>query len=312
MKKILLSLGLLLGISAISFSEIKEKKEIKIGITQIIEHPALDAARAGVERALKEKAGDRDIKIEYQSAQGDFGTAQLIAKSFVSAKKDLIVAISTPSAQAVLNATKEVPIVFTAVTDNVSAGLKGDNITGTLDASPLQEQIKLAKDLFPKAKNIGFLYNPSEQNSLVILKEFKEIAQKNNLIVIEKGVNTVNDINLALNSLLNQIDILYLPTDNLVSSATSLVNKKALEKKIPTIASEEELVKKGALTTQSIDYEKLGYQTGERIVEILNGKNPKDIEVEGLKENKLVVNEKTAKELGISLEHQALKGAIKY
>ncbi len=307
MKKLLLAL--FLGLSIFS---VAAEKEIKIGITQIVEHPALDATRAGIERALKEKAGDKNIKIEYQSAQGDFGTAQLIAKSFVSAKKDMIVAISTPSAQAALNATKDIPIVFTAVTDNISAGLKGDNITGTLDASPLKEQVKLLKDLFPKAKKVGFIYNPSEQNSLVILKEFKTIAEANNLTVVEKGVNTVNDINLALNSLLSEIDVLYLPTDNLVSSAISLVNKKALQKKIPTIASEEELVKKGSLTTQSIDYEKLGYQTGERIVEILNGKNPKDIKVEGLKENKLVVNEKTAKELGVSLDNPALKGAIKY
>lgn len=309
MKKLLSILTLIAGLSTITMGA---EKEIKLGITQIVEHPALDAARAGIERALKEKAPDKNIKIEYQSAQGDFGTAQLIAKSFVAAKKDLIVAISTPSAQAALNATKNIPIVFTAVTDNISAGLTGDNITGTLDASPLKEQIKLTKDLFPKAKKIGFLYNPSEQNSLVILKEFKEIAEKNGMIVVEKGVNTVNDINLALNSLLDQIDVLYLPTDNLVSSATTLVNKKATQKNVPTIASEEELVKKGALTTQSIDYEKLGFQTGERIIDILNGKNPKDIEVEGLKENKLVVNEKTAEKLGVSLDSPALKGAIKY
>lgn len=307
MKKFLLFMVMLLSLTTNLIGE-----EIKIGITQIVEHPALDAARNGIEKALKEKARDKNIKIEYQSAQGDFGTAQLIAKSFVAGKKDMIVAISTPSAQAALNATKDIPIVYTAVTDNISAGLKGKNITGTLDTSPLKEQIKLLKDLFPKAKNVGFLYNPGEQNSLVILERFKEIAELNDLVVIEKGVNTINDINLALNSLLNQIDVLYLPTDNLVSSSISLVNKRALQKKIPTIASEEELVKKGSLATLSIDYEKLGYQTGERIVEILNGKKVSDIEVEGLKENKLVVNEKTAKELGISLDNSALIGAIKY
>ncbi|WP_022819099.1 ABC transporter substrate-binding protein [Fusobacterium russii] len=307
MKKLLLIMTLLFSLTSNLIG-----KEIKIGITQIVEHPALDAARKGIERALKEKAADKNIKIEYQSAQGDFGTAQLIAKSFVAAKKDMIVAISTPSAQAALNATKDIPIVYTAVTDNISAGLKGENITGTLDMSPLEEQIKLLQALFPKAKKVGFLYNPSEQNSLVILEKFKKIAESNSLVVVEKGVNTVNDINLALNSLLSQIDVLYLPTDNLVSSSISLVNKRALEKKVPTIASEEELVKKGSLATLSIDYEKLGYQTGERIVEILNGKKAKDIKVENLKENKLVVNEKTAKELGVSLEQPALKEAIKY
>ncbi|MBQ3437766.1 MAG: ABC transporter substrate-binding protein, partial [Fusobacterium sp.] len=149
MKKLLTTIALTLGISTMVMAE------IKIGITQIIEHPSLDAARIGVERALKEKAGDRDIKIEYQSAQGDFGTAQLIAKSYVSTKKDLIVAISTPSAQAALNATKEIPIVYTAVTDGNSAGLKGENITGTSDMSPLDKQITLITDILPNAKKVG-------------------------------------------------------------------------------------------------------------------------------------------------------------
>ncbi|MDO4691154.1 MAG: ABC transporter substrate-binding protein [Fusobacterium sp.] len=307
MKKLVLSLLFCLTTLALS-NEVK----VKIGITQIVEHPALDAAREGIQRAFKEKAGDKNIEVDYQSAQGDFGTAQLIAKNFVSSKKDLIVAISTPSAQAALNTTKTIPIVFTAVTDHISAGLKGNNITGTLDASPLKEQVELIKVLFPKAKKIGFIYNPSEQNSLVILKKFQEILEENNLTIVEKGVNSINDINLALNSLFKQIDVLYLPTDNLVSSAISLVNKKALDQKIPTIASEEELVKKGSLVSQSIDYEKLGYQTGERIIEILNGREIKDIKVEGLKENKLVVNKKTAEKLGISLEKTILKDAIKY
>ena len=126
MKKLLTVLGLMLGLTTLS---VAAEKEIKVGITQIVEHPSLDAARKGVEKALKEKGKGKNIKIEYQSAQGDFGTAQLIAKSYASSKKDVIVAISTPSAQAALNATKTIPIVYTAVTDGASAGLKGNNIT---------------------------------------------------------------------------------------------------------------------------------------------------------------------------------------
>ena len=221
MKKILTILGLCLGLTTIAIAEEKEK-EIKIGITQIVEHPSLDAARKGIEKALKDKASNKKIKIDYQTAQGDFGTAQLITKSFVSSKKDIIVAISTPSAQAALNATKNIPIVYTAVTDGASAGLKGANITGTSDMSPLDKEISLIKDMLPKAKKVGFIYNTSEQNSVILLKKFKNLAKSKNLVVVEKGVSSVNDINLALDTLLNQIDVLFIPTDNLVYSSASL------------------------------------------------------------------------------------------
>ena len=307
MRKLLSIVGLMLGLTTLSMAT---EKEIKVGITQIVEHPSLDAARKGVEKALKEKG--KNIKIEYQSAQGDFGTAQLIAKSYASSKKDVIVAISTPSAQAALNATKTIPIVYTAVTDGASAGLKGNNITGTSDMSPLDKQAELIKNLLPKAKKVGFIYNPSEQNSILLLEKFKGIAKAKGLTVVEKGVSSVNDINLAIDSLLSQIDVLYIPTDNLVYSSASLVIQKANRKNIPVIASTKDIVEKGALATESIDYEKLGYQTGERVIDILNGKNPKDIPVETLKQTTLVINQKIAKKYNISLDNPKLKNAVKY
>ncbi|RXZ26413.1 ABC transporter substrate-binding protein [Fusobacterium necrophorum] len=307
MKKMILWITLLLGISVICMAE----KEIQIGITQIIEHPSLDAARKGLEKALQKNLGKK-VKIEYQSAQGDFGTAQLIAKSYVNSKKDVIVAISTPSAQAALNATKQIPIVYTAVTDPKIAGLSGKNITGTADMSPLEEQLNLLKNLLPKAKKVGFLYNPSEQNSVSLLKQFTILAKERQLQVIEKGVNTVNDMNLALNSLLGQVDVLYIPTDNLVTSSESLLIQQANRKNVPVIASVESSVKKGALATVSIDYEKLGYQTGERILEILKGKSPNQIQVEGLRETTLVINERIAKKYGISVKQEVFKGAVLY
>ncbi|KDE64843.1 ABC transporter substrate-binding protein [Fusobacterium necrophorum] len=307
MKKMILWIALLLGISVTCMAE----KEIQIGITQIIEHPSLDAARKGLEKALQKNLGKK-VKIEYQSAQGDFGTAQLIAKSYVNSKKDVIVAISTPSAQAALNATKQIPIVYTAVTDPKIAGLSGKNITGTTDMSPLEEQLNLLKNLLPKAKKVGFLYNPSEQNSVSLLKQFTILAKERQLQVIEKGVNTVNDMNLALNSLLGQVDVLYIPTDNLVTSSESLLIQRANRKNVPVIASVESSVKKGALATVSIDYEKLGYQTGERILEILKGKSPNQIQVEGLRETTLVINERIAKKYGISVKQEVFKGAVLY
>ena len=307
MRKLLTIVGLMLGLTTLS---VATEKEIKVGITQIVEHPSLDAARKGVEKALKEKG--KNIKIEYQSAQGDFGTAQLIAKSYASSKKDVIVAISTPSAQAALNATKTIQIVYTAVTDGASAGLKGNNITGTSDMSPLDKQAELIKNLLPKAKKVGFIYNPSEQNSILLLEKFKGIAKAKGLTVVEKGASSVNDINLSIDSLLSQIDVLYIPTDNLVYSSASLVIQKANRKNIPVIASTKDIVEKGALATESIDYEKLGYQTGERVIDILNGKNPKDIPVETLKQTTLVINQKIAKKYNISLDNPKLKNAVKY
>ncbi len=307
MKKMILWITLLLGISVTCMAE----KEIQIGITQIIEHPSLDAARKGLEKALQKNLGKK-VKIEYQSAQGDFGTAQLIAKSYVNSKKDVIVAISTPSAQAALNATKQIPIVYTAVTDPKIAGLSGKNITGTTDMSPLEEQLNLLKNLLPKAKKVGFLYNPSEQNSVSLLKQFAILAKERQLQVIEKGVNTVNDMNLALNSLLGQVDVLYIPTDNLVTSSESLLIQQANRKNVPVIASVESSVKKGALATVSINYEKLGHQTGERILEILKGKSPNQIQVEGLRETTLVINERIAKKYGISVKQEVFKGAVLY
>lgn len=307
MKKIILGMTLFLGVSITCMAE----KEIQIGITQIVEHPSLDAARKGLEKVLQKNLGEK-VEIEYQSAQGDFGTAQLIAKSYVNSKKDVIVAISTPSAQAALNATKQIPIVYTAVTDPKAAGLSGKNITGTTDMSPLEEQLNLLKYLLPKAKKIGFLYNPSEQNSISLLRQFTTLAKERQLQVIEKGVNTVNDMNLALNSLLRQVDVLYIPTDNLVTSSETLLIQQANRKSIPVIASVESSVKKGALATVSIDYEKLGYQTGERILEILKGKSPNQIKVEGLRQTTLVINERIAKKYGISVKQEVLKEAVLY
>ena len=298
MRKLLTIVGLMLGLTTLS---VATEKEIKVGITQIVEHPSLDAARKGVEKALKEKGKGKNIKIEYQSAQGDFGTAQLIAKSYASSKKDVIIAISTPSAQAALNATKTIPIVYTAVTDGASAGLKENNITGTSDMSPLDKQAELIKTLLPNAKKVG----------LLLLEKFKGIAKTKGLTVVEKGVSSVNDINLAIDSLLSQIDVLYIPTDNLVYSSASLVIQKANKKNVPVIASTNDIVEKGALATESIDYEKLGYQTGERVIDILNGKNPKDIPVETLKQTTLVVNQKIAKKYNISLDNPKLKNAVK-
>lgn len=307
MKK--LAMALLLLSTMVMGKEIKEPKNIEIGVTQIMEHPALDSARVGFEKALKDN-GYGDVKIDYQNAQGDFGTAQMIANSFAQGKKDLIYAISTPSAQAAYNVTKEIPILITAVTDVKAAGLVGDNITGTSDATSIYKQLETITKILPKAKKVGIIYNTSEQNSQVQVASAKEESKKLGLEIIETGVTNVNDMAMGLDSLLDKVDVLYTPTDNLVVSATPLVLDKANRKNVPVVGCIEDQVAQGALITDTIDYEKLGYQTGEMAIRVLKGEEPKNMPVETLKNTQLIVNKKTAEKYGIDLG--ALEGAKLY
>jgi putative ABC transport system substrate-binding protein len=287
----------------------KERGKIKIGITQIIEHPALDAAKEGFLEALKANGYEERMDVDVQNAQGDFGTAQNIANLFVQDKKDIILAISTPSSQAVFNATKEIPILITAVTDPVSAGLVGDNITGTSDAAPVDKQMEIIKKLLPNAKKVGIIYNTSEQNSQVLVQMAKEEAKKHDLVVVEAGITSINEMTPALDSLLPKVDVLYTPTDNLVVSATPLVVKKANDMDVPVVGCIKEQVEQGALVTETIDYYRLGYQTGEMAIKVLNGEKPSSIPVETLKDTRLIINKKAAEKYGIDLNSKVLKEA---
>ncbi|GAA0121895.1 MULTISPECIES: ABC transporter substrate-binding protein [Clostridium] len=283
-------------------------KDIKtVGITQIVEHPSLDKAREGFIRALDDngyKDGE-NIKIDYQNAQNDMPTTQTIANKFISDKKDLIYAISTPSAQSTYNATKDIPILITAVTDPIAAGLvksmdkPSGNVSGTSDYISIDKNLELIKMFIPSAKTIGVLYNTSEVNSKVQVDTLKEYASKNNYKVIEKGVSTINEINQAMSSLVGDIDVLYIPTDNLIVSAMPIVSKTAINNKIPVISSEESSVKVGALACQGIDYEKLGYKTGELAVKVLNGEEISNIPIATLDETEIIVNEDTLKALSL-------------
>lgn len=287
----------------------KEKGKIKIGITQIIEHPALDAAKEGFIEALKANGYEEKMDIDIQNAQGDFGTAQNIANLFVQDGKDLILAISTPSAQAVYNATKEIPILITAVTDPASAGLTGENIAGTSDAAPVDKQMEIIKKILPDTKKIGIVYNTSEQNSQILVQQAKEEASKNGMEIIETGITSINEMTPALDSLLSKVDVLYTPTDNLVVSATPLVVQKANEMNIPVIGCIKEQVEQGALVTETIDYYRLGYQTGEIAIRVLNGEKPSSIPIETLKDTRLIINKSSAEKYGIDLNSEALKEA---
>jgi len=308
----------LVGCSSAPASEgAKKENTIQIGITQIVEHPALDAARNGFVDALESK-GFKDgekVEIEFQNAQGDMTTTQTIAQKFVSEKKDMILAIATPSAQSAFNATKEIPIIVTAVTDPVAAGLvktmeKPDtNVTGTSDAAPIDKQFKLLKRLIPDAKKVGILYNTSETNSEIQIKRAKKIAKEFDIEIITSGVTSVNEIPQSLQSIIGKIDVLYVPTDNMIASAMPLVSAKCTEENIPIIGAEKAHVENGALATEGIDYYKLGFQTGITAVEVLNGKEPKDLPITTLKNTQLVINEEVAKKLKIEIPKEIKENA---
>ncbi|WP_300386796.1 ABC transporter substrate-binding protein [Clostridium sp.] len=284
-------------------------KAIKaIGITQLVEHPSLDNARNGFIKALEDngyKDGE-NIKIDFQNAQGDMPTTQTIANKFISDKKDLIYAISTPSAQAAYNSTKDIPILITAVTDPVAAGLVKSldnpqgNVSGTSDYISIDNTLELIKIFVPNTKTIGVVYSTSEVNSKTQVDFLKEYASKNNYEVIEKGVSSSNEINQAMSSLVGKIDVLYVPTDNLIVSSMPLVSKIATDNKIPVISSEDGSVKSGALVSKGIDYEKLGYKTGELAVKVLKGEKVSTIPIITLDETQIIVNEDILNSLSLT------------
>ncbi|MEL4504865.1 ABC transporter substrate-binding protein [Luteococcus sp. H138] len=281
-----------------------QKDEYTIGITQIVAHPSLDASKAGFKKALT----DAGLKVTYdeQNAQGDQATATSIATKFNDAKLDLVLAIATPTAQASAQAITKTPILFTAVTDPVSAQLvssmdkPGSNITGTSDMNPVAEQIALIKKIKPSAKSVGILYSSGEVNSEVQVKAAKEAAAKEGLEVVTKTITNTSELQQAAQSL--SADAWYLPTDNNVVSGLDSVLATAESKKIPVVAGEGDSVKKGALITYGIDYTKLGEQTGKMAVKILKeGADPASMAVETQTDPKLMVNETTAKKIGITI-----------
>lgn len=283
----------------------------KIGITQLVEHPALDQAKEGFIEGLAEKGfvEGENIEIDFQNAQNDNPTSQTIASNFVNDKKDLIFAISTPSAQAALNATKDIPIVFTAVTDAVEAGLvssnenPGGNVTGTSDAIPVEKALDLIKKMVPDVKKIGVVCNTSEINSKLQVDALKEAASKEGIEVIDKGATRANEVNQAVSAIAGNVDVIFAPTDNLVASSMSIISKVASDNNIPVIGTEEGHVENGALACNGISYKELGKKAGEMAADILNGKSPSDIPVTTLEDTQLIVNKAVMEKLGLNADN---------
>lgn len=296
----------------------KDKKSYKVGVIQLVQHPALDAANKGFIDGLKSKGFEegKNVTFDQQNAQGDQSNLQTIAQRFVSNKDDLVCAIATPAAQTMANATKEIPIVGTAITDYKVAKLvkdnskPGTNVTGTTDMNPVEAQIDLLVKIMPKAKTVGFIYNSSEVNSQLQIELAKKAAAARGLATVEATVSSVNDIQQAAQSLMGKVDALYIPTDNVMASAMPNLIKITDEAKIPVFCGEAGMLKAGGVATLGIDYYKLGFQTGEMAADILSGKaKPQDMAIQSQKTFTVSLNEEAIKKLGLTIPDDIRKEA---
>ena len=292
----------------------KKEETLKIGISQLADHPALDEARKGFEDGLKELGVDAEI--DYKNAQGEIPNTVDIAQKFVQDDMDLIYAIATPAAQSAKQATSEVPILFSAVTDPVQSEIVedwdnvGGNITGTSDKAPVEEQLNMFKEIDPSIETIGIIYNTSESNSQIQIEEIEELAPSLGLKVETVGVSSVNDLPQALDSLLTKVDAMYNLTDNLVANSVELVSKKLIEKGMVSVSAEETQVEGGILITNGLSYYELGKQTAQLAKEILvDGKDVSDLPVLTADKTVVTVNMKTLKALGLDESLPVFKNA---
>ena len=288
-----------------------------VAVTSIVEHPALDSIRDGVKQALAE-AGyteEKGLEWEFQTAQGNTAIAAQIARKFVGDNPDVIVAIATPSAQAVVAATKTIPVVYSAVTDPVVAQLvpsmdaSGTNVAGVSDSLALEKQIDLIKKVVPDAKRVGMVYNPGEANSVVVVEQMRKLLPAADMSLVEATAARTVDVGAAARSLVGKVDVIYTNTDNNVVSAYEALVKVGNDADIPLVASDTDSVKRGAIAALGVNYKDLGLQTGQMVIKILKGAKPGDLPSETSSKLELFVNPGAAAEQGITLSEDFVKSA---
>lgn len=308
LKKILNTLLFLPFLPSIMFAAIPSKH---IAITQFVEHVAADAVRQGLLEELAKKGYQEgeNLTVTFENAQGSAATAAQIARKFIGLHPDVIVAITTPSAQAMVKTVgKEgIPIVFSAVTDPIAAGLvsslknQKEEVTGVMDAPPLKEQLDLIKTVLPTVKTIGILYNPGDSGSVSSLAILRKEAKEQGLTLIESTPIKSSDIQSAVLQLVGKVDAIYVPLDNMLVSAMNTVSSIALKHNIPLFSADSGSVEAGALACVGYSYHQTGFKTGEIVAEILKGKNPSEIAVASPGVIDIYVNRNAAEKLKISL-----------
>ena len=308
----LLVVGILLT-SLISLHQLKadKKKDVfRIGISQFITHQSLDATREGFvdELAKQGYVEGKNIEIDLQNAQGEQRNLKTISQQLAESS-DVVLAIATPSAQSLANTTQTTPVIFSAVTDPVSAKLvesrehPGGNVTGTSDQSSdaISTQINLIKKVLPKAKTIGILYTQSEPNSVVQKDEAKRLLEEKGFTVVEKTILDSNNVKAAAESLMTEVDMVFVPTDNIISSTMETVKQVSIKHKVPVFGGSTEMIAVGGLYNYGTNYEELGRQTARMLIRVLKGENPENIAVELPEKLELHTNQEMADALGIDI-----------
>ena len=308
----LLVVGILLT-SLISLHQLKadKKKDVfRIGISQFITHQSLDATREGfVDELVKQGYVEgKNIEIDFQNAQGEQRNLKTISQQLAESS-DVVLAIATPSAQSLANTTQTTPVIFSAVTDPVSAKLvesrehPGGNVTGTSDQSSdaISTQINLIKKVLPKAKSIGILYTQSEPNSVVQKDEAKRLLEEKGFTVVEKTILDSNNVKAAAESLMAEVDMVFVPTDNIISSTMETVKQVSIKHKVPVFGGSTEMIAVGGLYNYGTNYEELGRQTARMLIRVLKGEKPENIAVELPEKLELHTNQEMADALGIDI-----------
>lgn len=285
-----------------------------IGISQLADHPALDDARLGFEEGLKELGINAEIV--YQNAQGEIPNTVTIAQKYAGDEVDLIYAIATPAAQSAKQATSDIPILFSAVTDPVKSEIVnnwedvGGNITGTSDQAPTESQLQMFKQMDPNIETIGILYNLNESNSEIQIAEVEELAPNEGLEVVTMGVTNISEISQTLDALINRVDAMYILSDNLVASSVELVSNKLIEHNMISVSAEETQVRGGILITNGLNYYELGKETAQMAKEILvDGKDISSIPVFIAEETITTVNKNTLEALGLDGDMEIFEDA---
>ena len=294
-------------------------EKVKIGVLQLVTHDSLDEIYKGIKAGLEEGGytTTENLSIDFMNAEGDQSQVQTMSKKLVDNGNELLIGIATPAAQGLANATTELPIIMGAVTDPVGANLvtdlknPGGNITGVSDQTPVADTVSLIKEITPDAKTIGVLYSSNEDNSKIQVAEFKAAAEEAGYTVLEYAVASSNELASTVEVASSKVDAFFTPVDNTVASAFSTVVSVANKSKTPIFTSVEDMVEGGGIASVTLNQYDLGVATGKMAAKILDGANPADTPVQIFNEGTVVVNQKVAKELGITLSDDVINQASK-
>jgi putative ABC transport system substrate-binding protein len=318
MKRLTLAATVLIG----AFTQVAAADSVKkVSIITMVDTPQLLEVRDGVLEGLKNHGyvDGENLKIDFKSAQGNFGTAQQIVRQFIGDSPDVIVTITTPTSQAAVAATKEIPIVFSTVTDPLKAKLvsatkhPGGNATGISDLVPTEKQLDVVKEIVPNLKTLGLVYDPSLPNAVSTVESIKAVAPKMGFTTVEAPAMGLNNVPSAGQSLVGKVDAIFVPNDTTVYAAFEALVKVCQEAKVPLFTAERRSVQRGAIATVGFDFKQIGVRTADMVDKVLKGTKPGDIDVEFMDQVPnalaLYINKASAEKMGVTISPDLLKSA---